>query len=167
MKIKTTRSEIKNQGFNLAIGYGKADAILALFEPTLYHTGVYGWNADYYPIEYNIGVVTGYRTDGMASIKIEDLAERASEQLEKINRMAKEAIDDQDRESVKIDFMQFILAVKHGEYDREYFIKYRGEIWGRGWSKKKAINDFLKDRYLLSVRMDHTPTMRQVVISHD
>ena len=65
MKVKVTEKQIKNNYKNIIeLGYCEANSLLMSIEPTFYTSGVYGWNADIYQINYNTVIVTGYRPFG-------------------------------------------------------------------------------------------------------
>ena len=61
MKIKVSKKEIKNNFNNIiTIGYCNAWYLLAYKDADFYSCGVYGWSCDYYKIDYNTIISTGY-----------------------------------------------------------------------------------------------------------
>lgn len=65
MKTKVTKKMINNNYYNVVIiGYCDLQALLHYQQPLYYTAGVYGWNADIYPVDYNTVIVTGYRPFG-------------------------------------------------------------------------------------------------------
>lgn len=66
MKVQTTQKNIKNLfGKNVfALGYCFAHCLLRGCEPFAYNSGIYGWNCDYYLIDGNTCICTGYRPHG-------------------------------------------------------------------------------------------------------
>ena len=63
-KYKTTFKQIKENNLKIiAIGYCAAQNLLYFTNPTAYSSGTYGWNCDFYQIEPNTVIATGYRTN--------------------------------------------------------------------------------------------------------
>ena len=65
MKIRRTMRDIKSQ-YPTIIQVGCCDAqnMLRMDDPAAYTAGVYGWNADIYPITSGVAICTGYRPFG-------------------------------------------------------------------------------------------------------
>ena len=71
IRMKTTRKQIKQNYYCIAIGYGQLQHLLTYANSPYYTAGVYGWNFDAYTFEYkgcNVAICTGYR--GMPGISI-------------------------------------------------------------------------------------------------
>ena len=65
MKTKRTMRDIKSQYPTIIqVSYCDAQNILCMDDPAAYTAGVYGWNADVYPITSGIAICTGYRPFG-------------------------------------------------------------------------------------------------------
>ena len=65
MKAKRTMRDIKSQYPTIIqVSYCDAQNILCMDDPAAYTAGVYGWNADVYPITSGIAICTGYRPFG-------------------------------------------------------------------------------------------------------
>ncbi len=63
-KYKTTFKQIKESNLKIiGIGYCAAQHLLYFTNPTAYSSGTYGWNCDFYQIEPNTVIATGYRTN--------------------------------------------------------------------------------------------------------
>ena len=63
-KIKTTFKQIKESNLKIiGIGYCAAQHLLYFANPAAYSSGTYGWNCDFYQIEPNTVIATGYRTN--------------------------------------------------------------------------------------------------------
>ena len=64
-KIKTTKKAImESYSKVISVGYCDLTYLLRGKYPIAYTSGVYGWNADVYQIDYNTCIVTGYRPFG-------------------------------------------------------------------------------------------------------
>ena len=65
MKINVKEKEIKN-GFKniICVGYCELSHLLSCKEPDFYACGVYGWKADFYKINNNTIISTGYAPIG-------------------------------------------------------------------------------------------------------
>jgi hypothetical protein len=64
MKLKTTKTQIKNNFVNiLSIGYCDIQYLTRFKNPFAYSSGVYGWQCDYYEIN-NVCLSTGYAPIG-------------------------------------------------------------------------------------------------------
>lgn len=65
MKAKRTMRDIKSQYPTIIqVSYCDAQNMLCMDDPAAYTAGVYGWNADIYPITSGVAVCTGYRPFG-------------------------------------------------------------------------------------------------------
>ena len=65
MKAKRIMRDIKSQYPTIIkIGYCDLQNMLCMDDPTAYTAGVYGWNADIYPIASGVAICTGYRPFG-------------------------------------------------------------------------------------------------------
>ena len=64
-KYKTSMKAIKaNNSKVICIGYCAAQHLLYFTNPIAYSSGTYGWNCDFYQIEPNTVIATGYRVAG-------------------------------------------------------------------------------------------------------
>jgi hypothetical protein len=64
MKLKTTKTQIKNNFVNIiSIGYCGIQYLTYYKNPFAYSSGIYGWCCDYYDIN-NICISTGYSPIG-------------------------------------------------------------------------------------------------------
>lgn len=62
---KVTNKFINNSFSNvLRVGYCSIQYLLKDIERNGYTSGTYGWNADFYVIDYDTAIVTGYRPTG-------------------------------------------------------------------------------------------------------
>lgn len=65
MKTKRTMRDIKSQYPTIIqVGYCDAQNMLSMDDSATYTAGVYGWNADIYPIISGVAICTGYRPFG-------------------------------------------------------------------------------------------------------
>lgn len=63
--MNITKTNIKRMYQNtICIGYCQLQNLLKFKKAVFYTSGVYGWNADIYPININTAIVTGYRPFG-------------------------------------------------------------------------------------------------------
>ena len=61
MKVKVTKKQIKENYHNIiCIGYCNAWYLLAYKDADYYSSGIYGWSCDYYKINNNTIISTGY-----------------------------------------------------------------------------------------------------------
>lgn len=68
MKAKRTMRDIKSQYPTIIqVSYCDAQNMLCMDDPAAYTAGVYGWNADIYPITSGVAICTGYRPFGTSS----------------------------------------------------------------------------------------------------
>ena len=64
MKKFITKKEAASR-FNLySVGYCSLQQLLKDKHPQYYHSGVYGWNCDYYLTPFDLIICTGYRPHG-------------------------------------------------------------------------------------------------------
>lgn len=64
--MKVTRKNIMKEYPNtIQIGYCELQNLLRFRKADFCTSGIYGWNADIYPIDINIAIVTGYRPFGI------------------------------------------------------------------------------------------------------
>ena len=75
MKLKSTKKEIM-QRFRkvIKVPYCKAQNLTRFLDPIAYTSGIYGWSADIYDLDYGVALCTGYKPFG-ESIDSEFLAE--------------------------------------------------------------------------------------------
>lgn len=65
MKGKRTMRDIKSQYQTIIqVNYCDAQNMLYMDDPAAYTDGMYGWNADIYPIISGVAICTGYRPFG-------------------------------------------------------------------------------------------------------
>lgn len=65
MKAKRTMRDIKSQYPTIIqVNFCDAQNLLCMDDPAAYTAGVYGWNADIYPITSGVAICTGYRPFG-------------------------------------------------------------------------------------------------------
>ncbi len=65
MKARRSMRDIKSQYQTIIqVSYCDAQAMLCMDGPAAYTAGVYGWNADIYPIASGVAICTGYRPFG-------------------------------------------------------------------------------------------------------
>lgn len=68
MKVKVSKKEIKENFRNvISVGYCDLQCLLRLKSPEYYSCGVYGWSCDYYVINNNTIICTGYSPVGNIS----------------------------------------------------------------------------------------------------
>lgn len=85
MKTKITEKRIKEMYKNIIIGsYCELQYLLSYKNPNYYTSGVYGWNADIYIINYDTVIVTGYRPFG--NIRNHDINKKYNEKAKNILR---------------------------------------------------------------------------------
>ena len=64
-KINTTRKYVCGRFTNIiCVPYCGLQDLLRYESPLCFTSGIYGWNADVYMIDYNTCIVTGYRPFG-------------------------------------------------------------------------------------------------------
>lgn len=65
LKLKVRKKDIVDSYKNIiCVGYCDLCTVLRNKDARFYTSGVYGWNADIYEIDYNTCIVTGYRPFG-------------------------------------------------------------------------------------------------------
>lgn len=65
MKVKVSKKEVKENFRNIiCIGYCDLQYLLYYKEANYYSSGVYGWSCDYYKINNNTIISTGYQPIG-------------------------------------------------------------------------------------------------------
>ena len=65
MKTKRTMKDIRTQyPAIIKIGYNRLQDLLCIDDPVAYTAGVYGWNADIYPVSSGVAICTGYHPFG-------------------------------------------------------------------------------------------------------
>ena len=65
MKIQVTKKSIKENYKNIiSVGYCNAQNMLKCKDATMYSAGVYGWACDYYVINNDTIISTGYNPIG-------------------------------------------------------------------------------------------------------
>ena len=76
MKFKTTQKAIKENYRNIIkIGYCELQYLLYYRNADAFTCGVYGWNADFYEVNANTVISTGYRPIGNIEVKRELIEE--------------------------------------------------------------------------------------------
>ena len=75
MKAKRTMRDIKSQYLTIIqVSYCDAQNMLCMDDPAAYTAGVYGWNADIYPITSGVAICTGYRPFGNVKPDLETVS---------------------------------------------------------------------------------------------
>lgn len=83
MKVKVTKKQIQDNYYHIIkIGYCNAWYLLSFKEADYYSCGVYGWSCDYYKINYNTIISTGYAPIG--NINNYDFTKKMEEKAKKI-----------------------------------------------------------------------------------
>lgn len=70
--MKTTKKQIEQNYYCIAVGYCQLQHLLSYANSPYYTAGIYGWNFDVYTFEYrgcNVAICTGYR--GMPGIHLD------------------------------------------------------------------------------------------------
>lgn len=65
IRMKTTRKQIADNHYCIAVGYCQLQHLLTYASSPYYTAGVYGWNFDAYTFKYkgcNVAICTGYRS---------------------------------------------------------------------------------------------------------
>jgi len=84
MKFKTSKKNIKNNYYQIiGIGYCQAQYLLHYEDPIAYSAGIYGWSCDYYKINSNAIISTGYNSINGLKYKYE-LLDEYNKKAEKI-----------------------------------------------------------------------------------
>ena len=82
--MKTTKTKIMNEYKNvIQVGYCELQNLLRLKVRKNFTSGVYGWNADIFQVDYNTVIVTGYRPFGNVRPNY-DLTEKYENEAKKI-----------------------------------------------------------------------------------
>lgn len=85
MKVKVTKKQMKENYKNIIkIGYCEGQYMLRCADPVYYSAGVYGWSCDYYVINKNTIISTGYNPIG--NIDNKEIIDKYEKKAEKINR---------------------------------------------------------------------------------
>lgn len=103
MKIKVKEKEIKN-GYNNIISVGYCDLwyLLSPKQADYYTSGVYGWNADIYKIDYNTVIVTGYRPFGNIHASYNGITTKYNEKARKIYNDSKRTWESKQKSIEKL-----------------------------------------------------------------
>lgn len=65
LKVKVRKKDIVDSYKNIiSVGYCDIQTLLRGKDARFYTSGVHGWNADIYEIDYNTCIITGYRPFG-------------------------------------------------------------------------------------------------------
>lgn len=84
MKVKVTKKQIKENYSNIImIGYCQGHSLLKTLNPDYYSTGTYGWRCDYYIINGDTIISTGY--DPIGNIKNSDIINKYENNAYKIS----------------------------------------------------------------------------------
>ena len=121
MKIKATKREMKKQkNFVLGVGYCAIYHILKRIdvEPTLYNEGVYGLRCDFYPINEDLGIVTGYNVDRACDVAQWELNKEFNDKLQALEDRAHACKwgDQEEIERLENDFVDLLYKAKNGEF---------------------------------------------------
>src|SRR5574344_28909 len=108
MRMKATRKQIVDNHYCIAVGYCQLQHLLTYAKSPYYTAGVYGWNFDVYPFEYNgynVAICTGYR--GMPGIFIPYTVEKEFD-----NKAEKILADNEGNKRERLDALiqEFISA---------------------------------------------------------
>lgn len=112
MKIKVSKKQIKENYTNIiSVSYCDLQTLLKFEDAIYYSSGVYGWSCDYYEIDRNTIISTGYNTLD-STIKFDyDIIRKYEEKARKINWR-------QDYKTVKAEHTkllnQLIKEIKKG-----------------------------------------------------
>lgn len=126
MKIKATFTEIKNRRhFVLGVGYCALQRTLALlrYEADLYNATINGWACDFYPINADIGIVTGYDYSRACDITAYDLIPIFAEKLREIEQKAYAISfgDEKRKAELKAEFENLLEQAKNGKFNKGEF----------------------------------------------
>ena len=121
MKIKATKREMKKQKtFVLGVGYCTIFRLLKKIDvaPVLYNSGIYGWRCDFYPINEDLGIVTGYNVDRACDVAQWELNKEFNDKLQALEDRAHTCKwDDQEEiERLENDFVDLLYKAKNGEF---------------------------------------------------
>lgn len=120
MKVKTTFKNIKEQKrLMLGVGYCNLQRLLSVckFDPTLYNSTINGWACDYYPINEQLGVVTGYNFSRACTIATYDLNDDFQQKLHALeNKAYSVEWRSKESEDLKNEFIALLEEVLNGNY---------------------------------------------------
>lgn len=172
MKVQTTKARIKAQkSFVLGLGYCTIPHLLKKIsvEPTLYNAGVYGWCCDFYPINADLGIVTGYNVDRAYDLAQWDLNSEFNDKLNALENNAKAIQWSDKEESLKNDFIDLLYKAKNGEFTKSYKGYIDGKLWAKGNTKGELKADFYASRSTLKefYKLDRLPTYSELTIKFD
>lgn len=106
MKIKATKTEIKNQSTKIyAVGYCGGQALLADLHPFAYSAGAMGWACDYYDLGGGCVLATGYDTDRLGAVRVDNI-------LEQYNKQAPTGWGDDKKQKRAALFAEFVEQIK-------------------------------------------------------
>ena len=92
MKVQVTKKEIRENYYNIiSIGYCEAQFMLRHLAPDYYSAGIYGWSCDYYKINNNTIISTGYNP--VKGIEDHDIIKKYENKAEKISHNKKYSWD--------------------------------------------------------------------------
>lgn len=112
-KIKVTQKEIKNGWENvIRIGYCEAQYLLRFKTPKFYSCGAYGWKCDYYIVDNNTIISTGYAPVG--NITNYELTKNYEQKARKILENNSLSYDEKEIQVNKLlnEFITKILKIK-------------------------------------------------------
>ncbi len=174
MKIKATKAQIKAQKtFVLGVGYCRLHRFLKKInaEPTLYNAGVYGWRCDFYPINEDFGVVTGYIVDRACDVAQWELNATFNDLLDALENKANSIqwSDKEERESLENEFIDLLYRAKNGEFAKTYKGYIDGKLWVTGNTKGELKADFYASRSFTQAiyGLDHAPKYSELTIKFD
>ena len=94
----------------IKVGYCRMKDALKWREPNFYTTGVYGWNADVYVIDYDTVIVTGYRPFGNVELP--------REVIDTLNKCARSITHYFDYDMAKIylsnNLDELVIGIEYG-----------------------------------------------------
>lgn len=174
MKVKATKREIKNQKlFVLGVRYCTIHHLLKRIgaegaEVTLYNANVHGWRCDYYPINDDLGVVTGYNVDRACDVAQWDLNFEFNEKLRLLEDLAKDCKwdDTEERENLENDLIDLLDRARQGEFAKSYKGYIDGKLWAKGKTKGELKADFYSSRSELKAlyKLDHMPKYNELTV---
>ena len=124
MKVHATKNQIKAQKlFVLGVGYCSLQCFLLRISvgSTLYNANVYGWRCDFYPINKDLGVVTGYDVDRACDVAQWDLNEEFNDKLRALEDRARSVkCDDQEEiEKLKNNFIDLLDRARKWDFIKQ------------------------------------------------
>ena len=116
MKTKTTKKAIMSAFENvIRVGYCDMQDALKWREPNFCTSGVFGWNADVYVIDYDTVIVTGYRPFGNMEL--------SREVIDTLNKCARSITRYFDYDMAKIALSNNLDELVSGiEYDFDSYV---------------------------------------------